>query len=148
MHATPAGEPGRAASVVVERRVEWVDTDASGHHHNAAVLRWFEIAERCLLERAGLLEEVYGHLPRARIEVDFLRSLRFGERVAMEAWVEEMGATSLIYGFELRCGEEIAARGSVATALRTAEGAPRLWPAEWRRALREGAGQEGAHGGG
>lgn len=132
-------EPGtRAGSVVVAHRVEWVDTDASGHHHNAAVLRWFEVAEAQLLERAGLLHEVYGCLPRARIEVGFLHSLHFGEEVATEAWVEAIGGTSLTYGFELRRGTELAARGSVVVALRTADGAPRLWPAEWQRLLRGG----------
>jgi acyl-CoA thioester hydrolase len=126
---------GRAGSVVVACRVEWVDTDASGHHHNAAVLRWFEVAEARLLERAGLLHEIYGHLPRTRIEVEFVRSLHFGDAVAMEAWVDELGATSLTYGFELRRDDQLAACGSVAVALRSPEGGARLWPAEWRRLL-------------
>jgi YbgC/YbaW family acyl-CoA thioester hydrolase len=135
--AAESGAGARVGSVTIERRVEWVDTDASGHHHNSAVLRWFEIAEARLLDRLGLLHEIYGHLPRARIEVEFVRSLRFDETVAMEAWIAEIGATSLIYGFELRVEDATAARGSVTVALRSPEAAARLWPADWRRRLRE-----------
>ena len=35
----------------VERTVEWVDTDASGHQHNSAVMRWVESAEAELFLR-------------------------------------------------------------------------------------------------
>lgn len=126
------------ASVAIERRVEWADTDASGHHHNTAVVRWFEIAEARLLDRAGLLHEIYDRLPRVRIEIDFLRSVRFGDRVAMEVRVERVGESSLTFAFELRAAEGLAARGSVVAALRTRAGAAQPWPAAWRRRLLQG----------
>jgi len=36
------------ASVVVDRRVEWQDTDAAGHYHHSTVIRWVEAAEAVL----------------------------------------------------------------------------------------------------
>ncbi len=42
------------ASVVIERRVEWPDTDAAGHQHHSVVMRWVEEAEAALLEPLGL----------------------------------------------------------------------------------------------
>jgi acyl-CoA thioester hydrolase len=133
----------RSGSVVVDRLVEWVDTDASGHHHNAAVLRWFEVAEARLLDRVGLLTEIYGHLPRARVEVDFTRSLDFGQEVEMEAWVCRVGASSVTFAFELRSGGEQAASGRVVAALRDTAGRAREWPQGWREAL-EGTGDAAA----
>ncbi len=41
------------ASVVIERRVEWPDTDAAGHQPHSVVMRWVEEAEAALLERLG-----------------------------------------------------------------------------------------------
>ena len=125
----------RPGSVAVERRVEWVDTDASGHHHNSAVMRWFEVAEARLLDQRGILHDVYGHLPRVRTEVDFLRSVRFGEEIEMEAWVDEVGSSSVAFGFEMRADGGVAARGSVVAALLDEDGSPRPWPDPWRRAL-------------
>src|SRR5213595_194769 len=29
----------------IDRNVEWVETDASGHQHNSSVMRWVESAE-------------------------------------------------------------------------------------------------------
>ena len=55
------------ASIVVQRRIEWSDTDASGNYHNSAVFRLIENAETALLDRLGFLHEVYGRLPRVHI---------------------------------------------------------------------------------
>jgi len=41
------------ARVVIERRVEWPDTDADGHQHHSVVMRWVEEAEAALLEPAS-----------------------------------------------------------------------------------------------
>ncbi|MGR7003503.1 acyl-CoA thioesterase [Yinghuangia aomiensis] len=69
----PAAEP---ASVVVERRVEWPDTDAAGHRLFSAVQRWAEAAEAVLLGRLAC-GACSGSTPRVHYEADFLRRLWF-----------------------------------------------------------------------
>src|SRR5205823_10448408 len=69
------------AAIVVQRRIEWPDTDASGNYHNTAAFRFIEVAETALFERLGLLHDVYGRLPRAHIEADFRWPLVFRDVV-------------------------------------------------------------------
>src|SRR5690606_35087854 len=47
---------GAGAGVTIGRTVEWQDTDAAGHYHHSAVIRWVEAAETALHERLGLTE--------------------------------------------------------------------------------------------
>jgi hypothetical protein len=47
------------ASITIQRRIEWSDTDASGHWHNVAAFRMLEWAETALLDRLGLVDNVY-----------------------------------------------------------------------------------------
>ena len=124
------------ASIVVQRRIEWPDTDASGMYHNTAAFRFIEVAETALLERLGLLDDVYGRLPRVHVEADFLRALRFREVVDVELSVADIGSSSITYRFEMRCGDEAAVRGTAVAALLTsAGGTPAPWPDEYRRLL-------------
>ena len=58
--------------VEIERRVEWVDTDAAGHQHYTAILRWAEAAEAELLRSLGI-DWLFGRTPRVRHEVDYQR---------------------------------------------------------------------------
>jgi acyl-CoA thioester hydrolase len=124
------------ASIVVQRRIEWPDTDASGVYHNTAAFRFIEVAETALLERLGLLDDVYARLPRVRIEADFLRALRFRDVVDIELAVAAVGRTSITYEFEMRCGSEVAVRGkAVAVLLSESGGSPVPWPDACRTTL-------------
>ncbi|GDY59901.1 hypothetical protein SVIO_105240 [Streptomyces violaceusniger] len=51
---SPEGVDGTGgfARVVHRSRVEWSDTDASGHHHNTATVRFVEAAEEALATAA------------------------------------------------------------------------------------------------
>src|SRR5919201_4635242 len=106
----PREEPAAPspASIVVQRRIEWPDTDASGHYHNTAAFRFIEVAETTLLDRLGFVHEIYGRHPRVHIEADFLRPLRFRDLVDIELTVEAVGRTSVTYGFQMRSGSELA----------------------------------------
>lgn len=100
------------ASVVIERMVEWPDTDAAGHYHHSAVIRWVEAAEAELHERLDL-PELFGTVPRVHYEVDYLARLWFRDRLRIELHVAEVGTTSLRYEFVVRRGDEVAARGAM-----------------------------------
>src|SRR6266540_1338423 len=111
---------GAPASIVVQRRIEWPDTDASGMYHNTAAFRFIEVAETALLDRLGFVHEVYGRHPRVHIEADFLAPLRFRDMVDIHLRVAAVGRTSVTYTFEMRSGGALAVRGKVVAVLMTA----------------------------
>jgi 2-aminobenzoate-CoA ligase len=124
------------ASIVVQRRIEWSDTDASGNYHNTAAFRFVEVAETALLDRLGFLHKVYGRTPRVHIEADFLRPLRFRDVVDIALAVDEVGRSSVAYRFEMSAGGNVAVRGRVVAALLTeSRGRPTSWPEAYRRLL-------------
>jgi acyl-CoA thioester hydrolase len=100
------------AAVTVERRVEWHDTDAAGHHHNSAILRWVEDAEAELLRRLGL-DWLFGRTPRVRHEVDYLGRLWFGDPIQTRVHIANLGRTSIRFEFEVTGPTGPAARGVV-----------------------------------
>ena len=121
--------------VEIERRVEWSDTDAAGHQHYSAILRWAEAAEAELLRQLGV-GWLFGRVPRVRHEVDYVGRLWFGEVVRTRLWVDRLGHSSVRFGFEVHGPNGPAARGHVTAvhALPTQEhSAP--WPDEVRKVL-------------
>ena len=135
-------DPTRApASVTVQRRIEWSDTDASGFYHNTAAFRLMEAAESVLLSRLGLVEEIYGHLPRVRIEADFRRLLRFNDVVDVRLAVQSIGRSSLTYAFSIERGGEICVEGMIVAVLVDPEGRPARWAVAQRALLGRGGPQ-------
>ena len=147
--AANLGTPFPEASV--ERTVEWVDTDASGHQHNSAILRWVEAAEAELFRRLQL-PEYFPSAPRVQQVVNYKAKLWFGQRVTATVKINALGRTSLTMGFEVR-GESagapdgatpdsgtVAAFGTVTTAYVPAgAAAAQPWPEHFVRALRGSA---------
>jgi YbgC/YbaW family acyl-CoA thioester hydrolase len=134
-------EPG-PASVRIQRRIEWSDTDASGAYHNSAAFDFMESAEVTLVDRLGIREDVYGRHPRVRIEADFLAPLWFRDLVDVEIHVVRVGRTSVTYDAEIRRDGELCVRGRlVAVLLDRIGGTPQPWPDEYRR-LFETAGRQ------
>ena len=86
---------------IVTRRVEWIDTDASGHHHHSLVLRLVEAAEARALDDVGLLELYFAAAPRVRHEVDYEAPLRFGQETTCRIVLEAIGRTSMTWSFEV-----------------------------------------------
>jgi len=125
---------GEPASIVLRRRVEWADTDASGWYHNTVVLHWVEQAENELLDRLGILHDLTGRIPRAHIDVDYRSILRFRDEVDVELAVREVGDSSVTYRFEVRLDGELAAEGSFTMVLLT-DGKPEKWSEDHRRLL-------------
>lgn len=123
------------ASVIVQRRVEWPDTDAAGHYHHSTVVRWVEAAEAVLYERLGLTS-LFGRIPRVRYEVEYSARLWFGDVVDIAFGVADLGRTSITYAFEVSRGEEVAAAGTmVAVSSDPAGGGTEPWSDEVRSAF-------------
>jgi acyl-CoA thioester hydrolase len=138
MEAKPKDQGGKGspASITVQRRIEWPDTDASGHYHNTAAFRFIEVAETALLDRLGFVHDIYGRHPRVHIEADFLRPLRFRDLVDIELTVQAVGRTSVTYSFEMKHGNEVAVRGrATAVLLSQPGGTPVPWPDEYQQRL-------------
>jgi acyl-CoA thioester hydrolase len=126
------------ASVVIRRRIQWFDTDASTKYHNTAPLRLMEEGEVVLLDRLGILHEVYGKLPRAHATIDYRAPLRFWDECEIGVAVREVGWSSITYGFSIADGEgRVASEGKVVAVLVDDEVKPRAWPEEYRRLLLE-----------
>lgn len=88
------------ARVSIERVVEWVDTDAAGHQHNSAVVRWVEAAEAELYRTLGVAD-MFPCIPRVQHVLNYRRKLWFGQRVTAIVAVTELGRTSMTFGFEV-----------------------------------------------
>ena len=84
----------------IDRTVEWVDTDASGHQHNSAVMRWVEAAEAELF-RSLDLPEYFPSAPRVHQAISYRAKLWFGQRITASIRIEKLGRTSLTYAFEV-----------------------------------------------
>jgi acyl-CoA thioesterase FadM len=123
------------ASIVIQRRIEWSDTDAAGHYHNTAAFRMFEWAETALLEALGILDDVYGRLPRAHIRADFSGLLWHRDLVDVELRVSDVRSSSISYEIVIRRGPETCVRGDVVAVLVDGDRRPQRWPDEYRELL-------------
>lgn len=135
--------------IVIERAVDWQDTDAAGHYHHSTVVRWVEAAEAALLDRIGLCW-LFGRIPRVRYEVDYRERLWFGDTASIDLSVGNVGRSSLRYDFvitripavtrsPLPQPSTIAARGTLtAVHVPAADGGAHSWPDDIAAALRGG----------
>lgn len=98
------------------------------------MIEWTETA---LLERLGILDDVYGHLPRVHVEADFGKLLQFRDLVDLTLSIADVGRSSLTYEFHVDRAGERCVTARVVTALLTPEGSKREWPDEYRRLLLE-----------
>jgi acyl-CoA thioesterase FadM len=131
-----------AARIVVQRRIEWSDTDASGHWHNTAGFRLIEVAETALLERLGILDDVYDHLPRVHIDASFPKALQFRDIIDCSIEVVKVGSSSITYAFEIRRGDDVCMTADVSAVLLGPDRRPQAWSVEHRALLLE-AGPQG-----
>jgi acyl-CoA thioester hydrolase len=126
--------------ITVRRRIHWFDTDTSTKEHNSAPLRWMEEAEAELLDRLGLVRELYGHLPRVHVDMDYRFPLRFWDEVDVTVRISELGRTSITYRFDVRKNGEVAVEGRVTAVHIDEAGEPSAFPEGYRKLLDGSAG--------
>jgi YbgC/YbaW family acyl-CoA thioester hydrolase len=123
------------ASVVIRRRIEWIDTDAAGIYHWTTVFRFAEAAEAAMYTGLGI-ERTFGSAPRVAVSANFRSSLRFNDRVEVELAVESMGRSSLVYRLTITSDAGIAAEGSLTVCfVDQATGRAAPWPQDVRERL-------------
>jgi YbgC/YbaW family acyl-CoA thioester hydrolase len=125
------------ASITLQRRLEWLDTDAGVRWHHATIWRYAEWAEAELHRRLGIIDTTFGYTPRRRLEAEFFRPLRFDELVTVTFSVTEVGRTSATYDVTLATDAGPAATARMVVVLVDDEGRPTPWPEELAAALRE-----------
>lgn len=96
------------------RRIHWSDTDASNAWSFTATLRYVEEAEVVLLRTAGVLEHLYGQLPRIYVEARYRRPCWFDEEVEVLLHLVKLGTSSLHYEWTIRQNPQNRQRGEVA----------------------------------
>ena len=139
---TPGSNPAR---ITIRRLVEYPDTDASGHYHNGAVIRWIEAAEAVLHARLSIAERTFGLTPRLHLEVDFTERLYFLDDIDIDLAVIHVGRSSVRYRFQVRRGETIAVNGELVTAYLPRDAERTVpWPDDIRRSLMEGGDRSSA----
>jgi acyl-CoA thioester hydrolase len=95
----------------IERlKVAWVDTDAGGRIHFTAVFRWAEAVETALFRRLGLLEG-WADYPRRHVEAEYRKVLVFEDEVELNMRVDQIGKTSISYGWTISRDGELAIAG-------------------------------------
>jgi acyl-CoA thioester hydrolase len=137
------GKSAGPARITVQQQVQWADTDAAGHCHFTAPMRWVEQAESLLYERLEIAETTAGRVPRVHFEIDYLSRLYFRDTFQVNLSVERVGTTSLTYTFEISGRNALAARGRFVVVLtKPSDQNPCAWPEQARIALAEGGEQQ------
>lgn len=131
--SSPSGH--QLPSALIESKVEWADTDASGHYHHSTVLRWVEAAEAALLAELGL-DGLYGTIPRVHFEVDLHARRWFGDTVRTALRIHRVGRASVTYSFSVHHLDELTASGlMVAVHTDSPSGRATPWPDQVRAAF-------------
>ena len=124
------------ASVVLRRRIEWMDTDAAGIYHWTTVFRLAEAAEAALHTALGIADFTFCATPRVAVQATFARPLRFNDPVEVALTVTRLGRTSVEYALAVTGEQGPAAEGSVKSCLIDREtGRAIPWPDEIRGKL-------------
>lgn len=98
------------------RRVEFADTDLAGIVHFARFFVFMETAEHEIFRALGteVHTEHEGHRigwPRVGTECEYLRPVRFGDRLEIRTGVARKGSRSLTFEHRFFKGGELVARG-------------------------------------
>lgn len=128
------------ASIKLRRRVEWAETDATGHYHFSSVFRWFEETEHALWNSLNINKLIFGRIPRVHIEVDYKERLWFDQEVDVFLGVERVGRASCGFKFEVLTLEaQVAATGAYTVVhAPNPTGLSEPWPTEIAEALNSG----------
>jgi acyl-CoA thioester hydrolase len=121
--------------------VRFVECDQQGVVFNAHYLTWTDEAVNAWWAAAGL---PWGALEAWGMEyfvkassLDWISSARYGDTVAVDAELEQLGRTSLTLVFSVRVGEQVCCTVRT-TYVATADGRPTPWPDEVRARLGAG----------
>ena len=124
------------ATIVLRRRIDWIDTDAAGIYHYTTVFRLAEAAEAAMHTALGIADRTFGLTPRLAVQVEFRRSLRFNDEVEVTLAVAALGRSSVRYALTLAGAAGVAAEGELTACLVDRDtGRAAAWPEDMRERL-------------
>jgi acyl-CoA thioester hydrolase len=136
----PVGPPAGTASSSVKHRVSFYETDAMGIVHHANFVNFLERARVVYMDEHDRPYREYMerglHFATTRVEIDYLRPVRFDDVLVVQVWIESLRGASLRMGYTLRCGEVAIAVAATEHAMVDGDGRPRRIPREHRERLR------------
>jgi acyl-CoA thioester hydrolase len=137
-------EPGWTFGL--QHRVRWSEVDPFAHANHAAYLEWFEEARNRYLEAVGLppLAPATPGPVLTRLEVAYVRPLRYGDEVLVTARTVAVRRTSLRMEYAAWCEGRAASCTAVFVLMVNATGERTPIPAAVRAAIlaRDGATEE------
>lgn len=105
---------------IIERRVEFCETDAAGIVHFSSFLCYMEQAEHAFLRSNGhsvvhpVDEGGYVSWPRVKVECHYFSPARFEEILKISMQITRLGSKSVTYQFTFTSGvDNLIARGEV-----------------------------------
>lgn len=118
--------------IIIERRVEFSETDMAGIVHFSNYFRWMEAAEAALFRAWDVPLFEHGDSaisgwPRVRAFCDYKAPIRFGDTVQIKLKLKEVRIRALVYAATIRTRSEdsgeftLAARGGFTTVPATAD---------------------------
>jgi acyl-CoA thioester hydrolase len=124
------------ATITLQRRLEWLDTDAAVRWHHATIWRYAEWAEAELHRELGIIDTTFGFTPRRTVEAEFRSAILFDELVTVTFAVSAVGRTSATYEVTLDTDAGTAATARIVVVLVDGAGRPAPWPEDVAAALR------------
>ena len=126
-----------AASIELERRLRWADSDAAGRLHFPRIFELVEEAESELVRGIDWpMNRSLGYdFPRVHVECRFIRVIELDAPFRLRLTVGKLGRTSYRYDFQVfDTGGELAIEGTM-TVVVLQDGKPTEIPASLRAAL-------------
>jgi acyl-CoA thioesterase FadM len=124
------------ATIVLRRRIEWIDTDAAGIYHYTTAFRLAEAAEAAMHTALGIADRTFGLTPRLAVQVEFRRALRFNDEVEVTLAVAALGRSSVRYALTVAGAAGVAVEGELTACLIDRDtGRATEWPEDMRARL-------------
>ena len=139
--------PSGAATVSLDYRVPFFDTDAMGIVHHANYVRYLELSRVEFLRVHDKPYQEYVaqgfHVAVIRVETHYHRSLRFDDVVRITCWLDWVKGVSLGFRYALHCDDQLVLSAATDHAVVDLQGRPTPMPKErrevYRRLLSSGA---------
>jgi acyl-CoA thioester hydrolase len=125
------------ASIELERRLRWADSDAAGRLHFPRIFELVEEAESELVRRIDWpMNRSMGYdFPRVHVECRFIRVIELDARFRLRFTVGKLGRTSMRYDYQVFDADgELAIEGTM-TVVVLQNGKPTEIPPTLRAAL-------------
>jgi len=94
------------ARIQTEIQVMFFDTDCGGVVSNIAYLRFIEVARTALAEKLGLklaeMSQTQRYPVVVRTEIDYKRAAKLGDRLVIEAWLDELQRARFWCAFQIK----------------------------------------------